>query len=153
MSFDPISAALDIGGKIIDRLWPDPAQAQAAKLQLLQMQQSGQLAELTADTDIAKAQIAVDQAEAASTSLFVAGWRPAIGWTCAAGFAYAYVAEPAAEFTARVVGYAGPFPSVDIASMMPILLGLLGLGAMRTIEKVKGVGAGTDVPAPAGLKK
>ena len=53
MAFDPVSAALDIGGKIIDRVWPDPAQKDAAKLALLQLYQTGALAQLTADTDLA----------------------------------------------------------------------------------------------------
>ena len=56
MAFDPISAALDIGGKVIDRLWPNPAEAAAAKLELVKMQQSGELAKLTSDTSVATAQ-------------------------------------------------------------------------------------------------
>ena len=77
MALDPISAALDIGGKLIDRLWPDPTQAAAAKLELLKMQQEGDLAVMVAQTDINKI-------EAGSSSLFVAGWRPFVGWVCGA---------------------------------------------------------------------
>ena len=73
MSLDPISAALDLGNTLISRIFPDPAQADAAKLELLKLQQSGDLAQMTAQTDINKV-------EAANTSLFVSGWRPAIGW-------------------------------------------------------------------------
>ena len=68
MAFDPVTAALDIGGKLIDKLWPDPAQRDAAKLRLLELQQAGELA-----------QISVNQEEAKSSSLFVSGWRPSIG--------------------------------------------------------------------------
>ena len=75
MALDPISAVLDIGGKLIDRLWPDPLQAANAKLELLKMQQNGDLAQMVAQTDINKV-------EAASSSLFIAGWRPFIGWGC-----------------------------------------------------------------------
>ena len=85
------------------------------------------------------AQIEVNKAEAASLSLFVAGWRPAIGWICGAGLAYAAILEPLARFMAQVgFGYSGAFPSIDTTLTMQVLLGMLGLGAMRSVEKVKG---------------
>jgi len=93
---DAVSAGLQIGGKLIDRLWPDPAQAAAAKLELLKMQQSGELAQLAADTDVIKGQIAVNQAEAANASIFVSGWRPAVGWMCAAGVGTQFLVGPLA---------------------------------------------------------
>ncbi len=139
MAFDPLSIALDIGGKLIDRLWPDPAQAQAAKLKLLEMQQTGDLAQLAASTDLAKAQIAVNQVEAASNSTFVAGWRPAVGWAGAFGFAYAAIIEPLMRFAAAVgFHYQGTFPAIDTNLTMQLLVGLLGLGAMRSYDKQSG---------------
>ena len=80
MALDPISAALDLGNTLITRIFPDPAQAANAKLELLKLQQSGDLAQMTAQTDINKV-------EAGSTSMFVSGWRPAIGWVCALALA------------------------------------------------------------------
>ncbi len=140
MSLDPVTAVLDIGGKLIDRLWPDPTQRDAAKLELMKMQQSGELARFTAETDLAKGQLAINQTEAASSSLFVAGWRPWIGWVCGAGFAYVAILEPVARFVAVVLyHYAGQFPVIDTALTMQTLFGLLGLGAMRSYEKVRGV--------------
>jgi hypothetical protein len=94
MPFDPVTAALDIGGKVIDRLWPDPAQAAAAKLSLATMAQTGELARLTADTDLAKAQVAIDTIEATKDSMFVSGWRPMVGWVCVAGLAFANLVMP-----------------------------------------------------------
>ena len=132
MALDPISAALDIGGKLIDRLWPDPTQAAQAKLELLKLQQSGELAEITAQTDINKV-------EAASDSVLVAGWRPFCGWVGGCGLAYAAIVEPAARFTAMMLGYTGEFPAIDTTVTMQVLFGLLGLGAMRSYDKVKGV--------------
>ena len=133
MSLDPISAALDIGGKLIDRLWPDPTQAAAAKLQLLQMQQNGELAIITTQTD-------TNKVEAASSSVFVAGWRPFCGWIGGCGLAYAAIIEPTARFVATVmVGYTGDFPAIDTTVTMQVLFGMLGLGAMRSYDKVKGV--------------
>jgi len=132
MSLDPISAALDLGGKVIDKLFPDPAQRDAAKLELLKLQQSGQLAEMTAQTDINKV-------EAASSSVFVAGWRPFLGGVCGMGCAWNWVGLPIAKLVLAVVGYTFTLQMADISEMMPLLLGMLGIGGMRTYEKVKGV--------------
>ena len=74
MALDPLTAALDIGGKLIDRLWPDPTQRDAAKLELLKMQQSGELAALAADTEIAKSQAAVLYDAADSTRVLGGAW-------------------------------------------------------------------------------
>jgi hypothetical protein len=135
--FDPITAALDVGGKLIDRLWPDPAQRDAAKLEMLRMQQSGELAKLAADTDLAKAQIAVNQAEAANQSLFVSGWRPAIGWVGAAALCYTYIVAPATVFGAQMYGIVPPKLPVLDSNLYELVIGLLGLGAARSWEKVK----------------
>lgn len=139
MALDAITAALDIGGKIIDRLWPDPTQAAAAKLELLKMQQTGELAQLSADTDLAKGQLAVDQTEAANASLFVAGWRPFVGWVCGGALANEFIVMPAATWVANLAGAHISTLSIDFNALSTILFGMLGLGAMRTYEKVKGV--------------
>lgn len=132
MSLDPISAALDIGGKIIDRLWPDPTQAAAAKLELLKMQQNGDLAAMVAQTDINKI-------EAASSSIFIAGWRPFVGWVCGAALVYAAILEPLARFLSKVLfSYAGEFPVIDTTLTMQILLGMLGMAGLRSWDKKNG---------------
>ena len=132
MALDPVTAALDIGGKLIDRLWPDPAQRDAAKLELLRLQQSGDLAQMTG-------QLEINKVEAGSASAFTSGWRPAIGWTCGAGFAVQFVIGPIGEWVCAVVGHPVKFPAMDLGTMMPLLFGMLGLGAYRTTEKIKGV--------------
>ena len=139
MSFDPVSAALDIGGKLIDRLWPDPAQKDAAKLELLKMTQTGELAQLTADTDIAKAQSAVNAAEASNPNLFVSGRRQAVGWVCAAGLLSQFIVRPFAMFLAQVLGRIVDYPSLDMGTLLTLLAGMLGLGGMRMYEKLNGV--------------
>lgn len=134
-----LSGLFDLGKGLIDRLWPDPAQKAAAQMELLKMQQSGDLAQLAADTDLAKLQIQTNIEEAKSTNWWVAGWRPAIGWVCGAGLAYAALVEPFARFAAKVwFGYSGEFPVIDTDLTLQILMGMLGLGAMRSVEKVKG---------------
>lgn len=132
MALDPISALLEIGGKVIDRVWADPVQASAARLELIKIQQSGELAQIVGQMDINKA-------EAASPHLFVAGWRPFIGWTCGSGFAVQFVIGPLGEWISALTGNPVNFPQMDIGTMMPLLFGMLGLGAYRTAEKIQGV--------------
>jgi hypothetical protein len=129
---DPISAILNIGSTLINKLFPDPAQAAQAQLELIKLQQNGELAAMVAQTDINKV-------EAASGSLFVAGWRPFCGWVGGAGLAYAAIVEPLLRLIASLNGYTGEFPQIDTTITMQILFGLLGLGAMRSFDKVKGV--------------
>lgn len=139
MAIDPISAVLDIGGKLIDRLWPDATQRDAAKLELLKMQQNGELAQLAAETELAKGQIEVNQAEAGSSSLFVAGWRPWIGWVCGVAFAYHFVVQPLLAFILAATGSPVTLPTFNMDALYTVLLGMLGLGSMRTFEKYKKV--------------
>ena len=85
-------------------------------------------------------QVEINKIEAASGSLFVSGGRPFVVWVCAFALAYAAVIEPIARFVATVgFAYSGPFPVIDTDLTMQVLLGLLGLGAYRSVEKIKGV--------------
>ena len=128
MAIDPITAALDIGGKLIDRLWPDPQQRDAAKLELLKMQQAGELA-----------QIAVNQEEARSASVFVAGWRPAIGWVCGAACAWNWIGLPVTKAVLLIIGgVAIDLKPADLTEMLPVLMGMLGLSGLRTVERLNG---------------
>lgn len=129
---DPITALLTIGNTLINKIFPDPAQAAQAQLELLKLQQNGDLATMVAQTDINKV-------EAASASVFVSGWRPFCGWVGGAGLAYAAILEPLLRLIATLYGYTGEFPAIDTTITMQILFGLLGLGAMRSFDKVKGV--------------
>lgn len=120
-------------GQVLDKLIPDADAANKAKAELMSMQMRGEL-------DAILGQIKINEEEAKSASVFVAGWRPFIGWTC--GFALAYVAilEPLLRFAAVVwFAYTGAFPSIDTDITLQVLLGMLGLGAMRSFDKVKGV--------------
>jgi len=129
---DAVSIMLGIGNKVIDRLWPDPAQAAAAKLELFKLQQSGELAVITG-------QMEINKAEAANPSVFVAGWRPFIGWVCGSACAWNWIGLPIAK--ALAVYHQVPFAlsPADLSEMMPVLIGLLGLGGLRTVEKLQGV--------------
>jgi len=93
-----------------------------------------------AESDRMAGQIEINKIEAASSSLFVAGGRPAVMWICALALSYAALIEPVARFVAKVCfAYAGDFPVIDTDITLQVLLGLLGLGTLRTAEKFKGV--------------
>ena len=134
MALDPLTAAFEIGSKVLDRVLPDPAQQAAAKLELMKLQQNGELAQITG-------QMEINKAEAASSSIFVSGWRPSVGWVCSAGFAVQFVIGPLAEWGAALAGHPVKFPQMDTGTMMPLLLGMLGLSGMRSAEKMQGVAA------------
>ena len=134
-----ISGLFSAAQSLISRFFPDPEKQAEAQRALLQMQQNGELAQLAAETDLAKLQLQVNVEEAKSTNWFVAGWRPFVGWTCGAGLVYVAVLEPLARFAAKVAfGYSGEFPVISTDLTLQILMGMLGLGAMRSVEKIKG---------------
>jgi len=135
---DVISASLDIGSKLIERLWPDAAAKQAAQLELLKLAQTGELAQLTAEVELAKGQLEVNRVEAQSGSILTSGWRPAVGWVCASGLAYQFLLAPLLTWAAQLGGHAIAAPSLDMSTLMTLLLGMLGLGGMRTVEKLQG---------------
>lgn len=132
-------ALIPMLGNLLDKFFPDPIAANAAKLQLMQMAQNGELAQLDADLKMATGQIDINKVEAASTSIFVAGWRPFIGWVCGAAFAFKFIGGPFAVIVMAMAGHPITLPEFDFAEMSTILLGLLGLGGLRTVEKIKGV--------------
>lgn len=128
-----LDAIVGLGGKLIDKLIPDPAARDAARLELLKLQQSGELAAMLAQTEINKV-------EAASPSVFVSGARPYIVWGCGTALLYAALFEPFMRFIAMVIfHYTGSFPVIDTTLTTQVLLGVLGLGGLRTYEKINGV--------------
>lgn len=134
-----IGAVADFAGKILDRFIPDKAAADAAKLAMFEAMQKGDLAQLAASTDLAKGQLEVNKAEAVNVNWFVSGWRPAVGWVCVMGLFYEFIMRPLATFGAHLAGVALDAPSLDIGALMTLLTGMLGLGAMRMVEKMNGV--------------
>jgi hypothetical protein len=132
MAFDPLTAAFDIGGKVIDRLWPDPATKAQAMLELQKLQQSGDLAAMAGQVDINKI-------EAANSNLFVSGWRPAVGWICAGGLGFQFIIAPTLTWLSSVISRPITFPSLDTGTLTTLLVGMLGFGGLRTYEKITGV--------------
>lgn len=126
-----IAPVFDLAKGLIERWFPDPAKAAAAEREFTLLLQ---------EQDFRKtlAQLEVNAKEAASPHLFVAGWRPFVGWACGAGFIYATIGHPLLAWAATARGWPAP-PAVDTEVLLYVLGGLLGLGSLRTIEKSKGV--------------
>ena len=128
-----IDGVIKIGSQLIDRFIPDPTKKMEAELEWARLVASSELA-----------QIEVNKTEAAHESVFVSGWRPAIGWICGASFAWSFVVQPFLVFGLAVAGVTiPPLPVLDNAELMAILLGMLGLGGMRSWDKRNGVGNGS----------
>ncbi len=128
---------LEIGLQLINKIFPDKEKANEAKIKLLELQQNGELAQLNAETELAKGQIDVNKEEAKSTNVFVSGWRPFMGWVCGSIFVSNYMIVPLLAWMSPYLGIPAP-PRLDIGEVLPVLLGMLGLGGMRSAEKIKG---------------
>jgi hypothetical protein len=121
-----INAVAGVVGGVIDRLWPNKTEREKAELQAAMLVVQGQLE--------------VNKVEAASSSVFVAGWRPFIGWVCGAACAWNWIGLPVAK--ALLLAFGGPvldLSPADLTEMLPVLMGMLGLAGYRTFEKTKGV--------------
>ena len=90
--------------------------------------------------ELAKGQLDINKEEAKHRSIFVSGWRPFVGWTCGAALCYHFILAPLILFGVGISGYTvPPLPEFDIGSLMTVLMGMLGLGGLRTFEKTKGL--------------
>lgn len=131
-------ALIPLLGSIFDKILPDPQQAADAKLKAMELAQRGELAALDAEMRLALGQLEINKAEA-STDIFRGGWRPAVGWTCVLGLLYQFFLRPVLPWIVAVCGATvPPLPPIDSDTLMVLLTGMLGLGGMRTLERVKG---------------
>lgn len=110
---------------VIEKIWPNKSEQERA--------------ELAAALAVVQGQLAVNQAEAGSSSAFVAGWRPFIGWVCGSACAWNWIGLPMTKMGLALGGIALELAPADLTEMLPVLMGMLGLGALRTFEKTKGV--------------
>lgn len=124
--------------KVIDKIFPNKAEADKAKYELEKLHQKGELAFLDADIKLAIGQMGVNLEEAKHPNWFVAGWRPAAGWTCVGGLSYQFLAQPLLAWFSSVMVWPIP-PEVDTSVLISMLGGMLGLGVYRSYEKLKGV--------------
>jgi len=124
-----LPSIMDVAGRFL----PEDKEKRAAAEREIEAKLTDSLAKI----DLA--QLDINKTEAAHRSLFVAGWRPFIGWSCGVALAYTYIVQPILTFGLAQAGYLVDLPAVDISQMMPVLMGMLGLGGLRSWEKVKGV--------------
>ncbi len=127
-----IGALVPALGTLIDRLIPDRAAAEKAKAEM-------EMQLVNAANEAALAQVEVNKVEAAHSSVFVAGWRPSIGWVCAAGLAWAFVAAPIASWALVAFGIKAELPAIQFNHLFELVLAMLGIGGLRTFEKLRGV--------------
>ena len=114
---------------IIDRIFPDKDAQAAQRADLMLKAQA-------IDAQLAQAQIAVNQAEAENSNIFVSGWRPFIGWVCGGAFTYHLILQPFISFCMASAGHVVTLPDFDSNTLNTVLMGMLGLGVMRTTEKL-----------------
>jgi len=145
MSFDPISAAFDLGKTAIERIWPDPVKRAEEMRKLNELKQKGDLAELNAHVQLMLGQLKVNAAEASHKSIFVAGWRPFIGWCGGVALAYQFVLYPLLMWGWAIAQAKGIVPTgieappvLNTGALFSVITGMLGIGAMRSYDKRNG---------------
>lgn len=120
-----IGEVAGVVGSVIDRIWPNKTEQEKQEMQAAMLVVQGQLD--------------VNKAEASSSSVFVAGWRPFIGWVCGGACAWNWIGLPIVKAGLALAGVTLQLSPADLTEMLPVLMGMLGLGALRTFEKTKGV--------------
>jgi hypothetical protein len=125
-----LAPIFDIGKTLIERFLPDPEKRREAEMELIRMAADGELRQTLA-------QLEINAREAAHPSVWVSGWRPGFGWAGVAGFTYATILQPLLAWGAAVKGWPAP-PVLNLDLLWVVVTGLLGIGGLRSIEKVKG---------------
>ena len=143
MAFDPVSALFEVGKSVIERIWPDPVKQAEEIRKLEELRQKGDLAQLTASVQLLTGQMEINKIEAAHKSIFVAGWRPFIGWVGGLALAYQYIIHPLLLWLWQIADSFLEMPVTppalgDTEALYTIILGMLGIGAMRSFDKTKG---------------
>ena len=118
---------------VIGRFLPEDKEAKAKAEREIEAQLTNHLAKI----DLA--QLDINKTEAAHRSIFVAGWRPFIGWSCGVALSWTYVVMPITQFILAQTGHLVDLPAMNMSEMMPVLMGMLGLGGLRSFEKYKKV--------------
>jgi len=122
---------------LLDKIIPDPAARENAKLELLKAECAQDMETLKLALSADHIQGDINKIEASSASLFVAGWRPFIGWVCGMAFCYHFVLQPLLVFILANAGRTVALPQFDMESLNTVVMGLLGLGGLRTFEKIR----------------
>jgi hypothetical protein len=142
VAFDPLSAAFELGSTLIEKIWPDPVKRAEEVRKLEELKQKGNLAELNAHVQLMLGQLKINEAEAQHKSIFVAGWRPFIGWVGGGAMAWQFIVYPIllwvwslGQANGWIPGNIVPPPVLDTGALFSIVVGMLGIGTMRSIDK------------------
>lgn len=130
-------ALFDVIGKVVDRVVPDKQQAAHIQFETFKLMTGQESEALKADVQLALGQLEVNKTEAASPDFFRGGWRPAVGWICAFGLGYQILVRPLLTWVSTIQAWPVP-PSLEMDTLLTLLFGMLGLGAYRTYERVRG---------------
>lgn len=125
-----LAPVLEIGKTLLERWMPDPDKRREAELELVRMAADGELRQVIA-------QLEINAREAQHVSIWVAGWRPGFGWAGVAGFLYATILQPLLAWAAQIKGWPVP-PVLNLDLLWVVVTGLLGIGGLRSVEKIKG---------------
>ena len=117
----------DLASTVISKIWPDKSEAEKQQL--------------AAAVALVQGQLDINKVEAANPSVFVSGWRPFVGWVCGSACAWNWIGLPIVKLGLIVWGHPIDLAPANLNEMMPLLLGLLGMGTLRTVEKINGVAA------------
>jgi hypothetical protein len=128
-----LPAVLPLVKDVVGSFLPEDPKKRAEAERKIEAQLTDHLAKID------MAQLEVNKVEAASRSVFIAGWRPFVGWACGVSLAWSYICQPILTFALVQAGYGVELPALDMSQMMPVLMGMLGLGGLRSFEKYKGV--------------
>ena len=120
-------AISDLAGTVINKIWPDKSESEKQQL--------------TAAVMMVQGQLDINKVEAANPSVFVSGWRPFIGWVCGSACAWNWIGLPIAKLALALIGHPLDLAQANLTEMMPVLFGMLGLGTLRTLEKINNVAA------------
>jgi hypothetical protein len=152
MSFDPVTAAFDLGKMAIEKLFPDPTKRAEEMRKLEELRQNGDLAKLNAHVQLMLKQAEINLADAKSGNFFQAGWRPAIGWVGALSLGLMYIPKALVmtgiwtwQCYASLQGAVDvsaielpAFPDLGVTDIIGLLMSMLGVAAMRSIDKKNG---------------
>ncbi len=132
-----LGGIFEIIKNVTSRVWPDPAEQARVQMELMKLQQEGAFKELDADLQLKLAQVELNKVEAGHNGMFKGGWRPAVGWVCAAGLVYEFLLRTIMPWALTVAGVPDvpAMPSLD-GVLMELLFAMLGLGLYRSYEKV-----------------
>lgn len=137
MDITGLKSVFGFASGVLERIFPDPKDRLVATQKLEEMRLNGELTILATEASLLKGQQEINKIEAASKDKFSSRWRPFIGWVCGVAFAYHFIVRPIMEFILAMQGIKIDLPIFDMTALNTVLMGLLGLGGLRTFEKTK----------------